>query len=321
MKLAESVAFGGSGLNRAAELRGNPDKISVLTDSEEARVLPVWRGKPLLAGGARDRAGWLKPDHGVFGHSSEAPVFLGLDGAHPRFCRDVSSWSPDDLPDTVGAFVDPSEQVHPEFGPGYAFVELRRAMTGLTARDAELLATAKALLGWHSSHRFCSRCGSPSRMVNSGWQRDCSDCRSSHFPRTDPVVIMLITHGNKVLLGRSHVWPGGMYSLLAGFVEPGETIEAAVRRETFEETGVEVGKVGYLSSQPWPFPASLMIGCQGRALGDRIQVNHTELEDATWATREEMMDILAGNGTHLKPARQGSIARFLIENWLADRLG
>ena len=321
MKLAETVAFGGSGLNRAAELRANPDEISALSGSEGARALPVWRGKPLLAGNARDRAGWLKLDHGVFEHSSEAPVFLGLDGPDPRFCMDVSSWVPADLSDTIGAFVDPSEQVHPALGPDVAFVELRRAMTRLTARDAELVATAKALLGWHRSHRFCSSCGSPSAVVNSGWQRDCSDCGSSHFPRTDPVVIALITYGNKVLLGRNHVWPKGMYSLLAGFVEPGETIEAAVRREVLEETGVEVGEVGYLSSQPWPFPTSLMIGCQGRALSDRIQIDPEELEDAIWVRRDEMMDVLAGNCDRLKPARQGSIARFLIERWLADRLG
>lgn len=320
MQLAESVTFGGSGLNRAADLRGKPDEVSKLKESEDARALPVWRGKPLLSGDSRDRAGWLELSNSVFGHASETPVFLGLDRNGPRFCFDVSSWIPDDLPDTVGAFIDPSEQVHPDLGSDFVFAELRRAMTRLTARDAELVATAKALLGWHRSHLFCSGCGSLSLMVNNGWQRDCPNCSASHFPRTDPVVIMLVTHGNKALMGRSYVWPDGMYSLLAGFVEPGETVEAAVRREAFEEAGVEIGAVRYLSSQPWPFPASLMIGCQGQALGGRIQIDRTELEDAIWVTREEMMDAVAGNSARLKPARQGSIARFLIENWLADRL-
>ena len=319
MKPAETLTFGGSGLNRAADLRGNESELSKLRQSGQARGLPVWRGKPLLAGDARDRVGWLELCHSVFGHAAEDPVFLGLDETGPRFCFDVSSWKPENLPDTIGAFSDPSEQIHPELGTDFAFVELRRAMARLTPRDAELAATAKALLGWHRSHRFCSACGSPSTVANGGWQRDCPDCAASHFPRTDPVVIMLVTFGNRLLVGRSHIWPDGMYSLLAGFVEPGETIEAAVRREVFEEAGVEVGAVRYLASQPWPFPSSLMIGCHGQALGDQIRMDPEELEDAIWVSREEMMDVFAGSSARLKPARKGSIARFLIWNWLADR--
>jgi NAD+ diphosphatase len=153
-----------------------------------------------------------------------------------------------------------------------------------------------------------------------GWQRDCPSCSAHHFPRTDPVVIMLITRGNSVLVGRSHGWPEGMYSLLAGFVEPGETIEAAVRRETFEEAGIRVGAVSYLASQPWPFPSSLMLGCRGEALDDAITIEPNEIDDAIWVSREEMMDVFAGNSTRLKPARKGAIAHFLIWNWLADRL-
>ena len=131
---------------------------------------------------------------------------------------------------------------------------------------------------------------------------------------------MLILHRNSVLMGRSPQWPEGMYSLLAGFVEPGESIEAAVRRETFEETGVRVGEVGYLSSQPWPFPSSLMFGCIGHATSTEIKVDPNEIEDALWVTREEMMEVVAGNSAVMKAARPGSIARFLIENWLADTL-
>ncbi len=320
MRLVETVTFGGSGLNRAAQLRTDPEKASELRESSRARGLPVWRGKPLFAGEARDRAGWLALDHEIFRHASETPVFLGLDGNDPRYCLDVSCWVPDNPPGTIGAFVDPYEHVHPDLGNDFAFIDLRHGMTRLTARDAELVATAKALLGWHGSHRFCSRCGSPSTLAGSGWQRDCAECKASHFPRTDPVVIMMVNYGNSLLVGRSHVWPEGMYSLLAGFVEPGETIEAAVRREVFEEAGVKVGAVRYLSSQPWPFPASLMIGCQCHALGNRLRIDRTELEDAIWVTREEMMEVIAGKSDRLKPARHGSIARFLIENWLADRL-
>ena len=200
------------------------------------------------------------------------------------------------------------------------FAELRRVMTWLSPRDAELAATAKAVQGWHLSHGFCARCGAETTITQAGWQRVCPACKTSHFPRTDPVVIMLITHGNSVLMGRSPGWPEGMYSLLAGFVEPGETLEAAVRREVFEESGVEVGEVSYLASQPWPFPASLMFGCQGRASSHKITIDPVEIEDALWVSREEMMDVFASKHPKILPARKGAIAHFLLENWLADRL-
>jgi len=150
--------------------------------------------------------------------------------------------------------------------------------------------------------------------------RACPDCGARHFPRTDPVVIMLITHGNSVLLGRSPHWPEGMFSLLAGFVEPGETIEAAVRREVWEEAGVRVGAVDYLASQPWPFPASLMFGCRGAALSTEIVLDPVELEAAHWVSRERLMDVFAGRDEAITPARPGAIAHFLLRRWLADRL-
>lgn len=140
------------------------------------------------------------------------------------------------------------------------------------------------------------------------------------FPRTDPVVIMLVTRGNSVLLGRSPAWPEGMYSLLAGFVESGETIEAAVRREVLEETGVRCGAVGYLASQPWPFPASLMIGARTEALDDVLTLDPEELEAARWVTREELVSAFAGRHAEIRPPRPGAIAGFILRNWLADRL-
>ncbi|MCL4122592.1 UNVERIFIED_CONTAM: hypothetical protein GTU68_040132 [Idotea baltica] len=179
-------------------------------------------------------------------------------------------------------------------------------MTRLERRDAELAATAKAIIGWHDSHRFCAKCGAPSEVTDAGWQRVCPTCKAHHFPRTDPVVIMLITHGNSVLMGRSPGWPEGMYSLLAGFVEPGETLEAAVRREVFEEAGIEVGEVSYLASQPWPFPASLMFGCAGVALGRDIRYDPVEIEDAIWVTRDDMMTAFAGeHPVETGPPRRG----------------
>ena len=305
MRTAETVTFGGGGLDRAAHLRADPPR-------DGARILPLWRGKPLVDGEA---LAWVEPGD----VPEEGPdVFLGIKGGVPRYTRDVSAWQPEEVPPTLGGFLDPSEQAHPKLSG--AFAELRTRMTRLGPLEAELAATAKAILGWHATHGFCACCGEPTEMVEGGWQRRCPACGTRHFPRTDPVVIMLITHGNSVLVGRSPGWPEGLHSLLAGFVEPGETLEAAVRREVMEETGVAVGAVSYLASQPWPFPTSLMVGCRGEALSREITLDPVELDDARWLTREETVEVLSGAHAEVLPARRGAIARFLIEAWLADRL-
>ncbi|SFR36926.1 NAD(+) diphosphatase [Litoreibacter janthinus] len=320
MKLAETVTFGGSGLDRAAHLRGDAAALETLLAKSGTGVLPLWRGKPLIAGEDRDRPAWQTADHAIFALADEAPIFLGLDDGEARFARDISNWEPDENLETLNQFLDPSEQRFPGLPETERFSELRAIMTNLNVRDAELIATAKAIGSWHETHGFCARCGAKSRISMAGWQRDCDTCGGHHFPRTDPVVIMLVTHGNSVLMGRSPGWPEGMYSCLAGFVEPGETIEAAVRRETFEESGIEVGEVEYLSSQPWPFPASLMFGCRGHAITTKITIDPDEIEDAIWVTREEMMETFAGNNPKMKPARKGAIAHFLLLNWLQDTL-
>ena len=320
MKHAETVTFGGSGLDRAGHLRGRAEALEPYLGRSDA-VLMLWRGKPLVSGRPVAGLGWVGVDHPlVAGHTDEL-VFLGLDEGQGRFAVDVSHWEPEDQSiDGLGQFFDPSEQTPPQVPDGYRFAELRAVMTHLNARDAELAASARAVTSWHGTHRFCARCGAPSDMALSGWQRVCTTCGGHHFPRTDPVVIMLITHGNSVLMGRSPGWPEGMYSLLAGFVEPGETIEAAVRRETFEETGILVGEVSYLASQPWPFPASLMLGCRGAAQSTKITIDPVEIEDAVWVSREEMMEVFSGVHPRFKPARKGAIAHFLLQNWLADSL-
>ena len=316
MRRAERVTFGGSGLDRAAGLRKDAAALQALIRT--GTVLPVWRGKPLLDGA--EALGWVAAESPVLAGGG-APVFLGLDEGVARFACDISHWSPEaGAAGVQQGFLDTSEQRHPALDGRYCFLELRGVMTALTPRDAELAATAKAVLQWHRSHAFCATCGSASDMDAGGWQRVCRACGAHHFPRTDPVVIMLVTRGNSVLVGRNSNWPEGMYSLLAGFVEPGETIEAAVRREVLEETGVQVGAVRYLASQPWPFPASLMIGCAGDAETTEITIDPEELEDACWVTREEMVAAMAGRHPRLKPARRGAIAHFLIANWLADSL-
>ncbi len=319
MKHAETVTFGGSGLDRDALLRSDTVAIENLFASDQAQVIVLWRGKLLLHSDTSELAR-LSSKHAVVREAVEGPIYLGRDMA-PLFAVDISSWEPTVLDDKVSnTFLDTSEQQHPKADQSHVFVELRQVMTRLSRQDAELAVTARALFEWHKSHKFCSKCGQPSVMSMAGWQRSCPSCDAQHFPRTDPVVIMLITHGNNVLIGRSDFWPEGMYSLLAGFVEPGETLEAAVRREVKEETNIEVAEVGYLASQPWPFPNSLMFGCYGHATTTEITLDPNELEDARWMSREEMMAVHAGENPSIWAARKGSIAHFLIENWLADTL-
>ncbi|MGC1495478.1 MAG: NAD(+) diphosphatase [Sulfitobacter sp.] len=321
MKHAEQVTFGGSALDRAGEIRGDVAALETARADDTSRAILFWRGKPLITPERPAGLVRLPMDHPILASATAKPILLGREDGAARFAFDISDWIPDDLDETaLGGFLDASEQRHPLLSDHMAFAELRRIMTWLDARDAELAATGKAILGWHDIHQFCARCGQKTHITQGGWQRTCPACGAGHFPRTDPVVIMLITHGNSVLMGRSPGWPEGMYSLLAGFVEPGETLEAAVRREVFEESGVHVGAVNYLASQPWPFPASLMFGCEGVATSHEITVDPIEIEDALWINREEMMEIFAGNHEKILPAREGAIAHFLLENWLADTL-
>lgn len=320
MRIAETVTFGGGGLERAAHLRADADRIAQLRADTTSKTIVLWRGKPLLSAQEHCRLVRLSMQHKVLEMAREAPVFLGLAQGGALFGHDISGWQPagGTAPDT--GFFDATEQQHPGLPKDQVFAELRGHMASLSPLDAELAATARALFGWHHHHGFCARCGVATNVAMSGWQRDCAACGTRHFPRADPVVIMLITRGNKVLVGRSPGWPERMYSLLAGFVEPGETIEAAVRREVMEEAGITVGAVHYLASQPWAFPSSLMIGCHGEAQSQDIVIDPVEIEAALWLSREEMMDVFAGLNQAIQPARAGSIAHFLLHNWLADRL-
>lgn len=326
MRRAEQVTFGGSGLDRAGLRRNDPQLLDQTMNDPAARCLLLWRGKLLVQGEGLDSLAFVSVTHKLVqdgpGGAIDAPVLLGqAEDGTPLFAMDISGWTAEGLDlSGVGDFVDRSEQQHTDLPDGQVFAELRRIMTRLSPRDAELAATAKAVIGWHETHQFCARCGARSEMSQGGWQRSCPACGGQHFPRTDPVVIMLITRGNSVLMGRSPGWPEGMFSLLAGFVEPGETLEAAVRREVMEEAGVPVGAVQYLSSQPWPFPASLMFGCAGEALSDEINIDPVEIEEAMWVTKTEMMQAFAGDHPRLLPARKGAIAHFLLRHWLADTL-
>ncbi|MBP1806516.1 NAD+ diphosphatase [Rubellimicrobium aerolatum] len=290
------MTFGGSGLDRAGELRGDAAALAALEARPGARAVVLRAGEPLVDG------------------PEEAPRLVRVPLAEVTGA--ILLGRGEDGEGTWAAEA-PAEAPAPE---GARWVDLRSVMAQLSPRDAELAATAKAVLGWHGTHGFCARCGAASIVAQAGWRRDCPACGSQHFPRTDPVVIMLVLRGNDVLVGRSPGWPEGMFSLLAGFIDPGESVEAAVRREVREETGVRVGRVDYLASQPWPFPASLMLGCRSEALSREITLDPNEMEAAQWVSRERMMRVVMGEDPEIRAPREGAIAGFLLREWLAGRV-
>jgi NAD+ diphosphatase len=204
--------------------------------------------------------------------------------------------------------------------PVFTAVDLRSiAVRGLVpAEELGMLAMAKSLLDWHRRHRFCANCGAPTQPAQAGFRRDCAACGTQHFPRTDPVVIMLVTRGDRCLMGRQPRFTEKMYSCLAGFLEPGETVEDAVRRETFEEAGIRVGAVRYLASQPWPFPSNIMIGCIGEALTEDIAFDGEELEDARWFTKDDVRLMLEGTHEQYAAPAPIAIANLLLREWVKE---
>ena len=318
--MSRPIVFSTSWDDRCADLRSNPAALDALKSQPDTRVLPLWRGRPLIVGAERAQAAWLPVDHPILADAAPAWIFLGRHQGRARFVADLSAWSPESIDDAAMlAFLDPSEYSHPAVPDDHVFVEVRGLLTRLDPTDAAMVSTARALLNWHRTHGFCSSCGAASEMIHAGWQRQCPVCRANHFPRTDPVVIMLILSGNKALLGRSPGWPVGMFSALAGFVEPGETPESAVVREVYEETGIHVRNVRYMASQPWAFPNSLMLGFTGQAVSEQITLD-AELDDALWISREEMVQVMAGTHPNVKKPRPGAIAHELVSRWLNDTL-
>ncbi len=299
--------FANNPLDRASERRGDADWLAAKLADPSSRIVPLWRLKPfLLPGRAKTDPvdiGWLRP--GLLDPllaRDPITVFLGLEGETAHFAVDLN---PNSNPEEDG----------PLAGLG-RFGELREVAMRLTPGDAAILAQAKSMIDWHQRHGFCARCGAPTVMAQAGYKRDCPKCRAEHFPRTDPVVIMLPVAGDRCLLGRGRHFPKGMFSALAGFLEPGETIEDAVAREVLEETGIRVWNVRYFSTQPWPYPSSLMIGCFCDADATEITVDGDEIAEARWFSRSEIQAAMSGqgDGSFWVPPSM-AIAHQLIKAW------
>ena len=306
------ITFAGSFLDRADHLRSDQAALEALLVNPDSRALPFWFGKPLFdLTPDGPRLAWLSATDQLF-DGADVGSLLGVDEegiAH--FAVDASHIAPPD--EKPAEFVD---QRTLDLSDTRKFIDLRAVLGELDHRDAGVAASAKGLFEWRATHRFCANCGGSKTVGHAGWRMDCVQCERQHFPRTDPVVIMLILDGDRALVGRAPFWPEKMYSCLAGFMEPGETIEAAVRRETMEEAGVPVDEVKYVISQPWPFPASLMIGCVGRATDSTIHLNDNELQDAIWVSKADMADALAGRSDAIAPARKGAVAQMMLQSWV-----
>jgi NAD+ diphosphatase len=267
--------FSGNLLDRASERRNDRDWIGVLLGDPETRILALRDLKPFTRGTAVPTLDWQPVAQWRDQIDAGASlIFLGLGDGRAHFAIDATGTN-------VASDVDTE------------LLDVRALAPAMVAGEAAILAEARSLLDWHARHRFCAQCGSPTRMTSAGWKRSCPACRASHFPRTDPVVIMLAIHGDRALLGRNRRRPGARFSCLAGFVEPGETLEEAVRREVREEAGIRCGRVRYLAAQPWPFPSSLMIGFLAEALTEEITVDPEELAEARWFRRDEIREMVA----------------------------
>jgi len=296
-------AFVTNVLDRAAHLRTNEEKLFALEGRRDARAYVIYRDSLVVKQEESGVRALLSIEEALKFGANAGTVFLGLRDGAPVFGMGIA-------PAAAEKLVGRSD---------VAVTELRgMAMQGAVPPDQlSAIAMAKSMVGWHQRHGFCANCGARTAMKDGGWKRECGSCKAEHFPRTDPVVIMLVELGDRVLLGRQKQFPPGMYSCLAGFVEAAETIEDAVRREIFEESGIRCTDVTYYMTQPWPYPSSLMIGCTARATNYDIVVDHNELEDARWFDRTEAtLMIRRQHPDGLAGPHPFAIAHHLLGRWL-----
>ena len=290
-------------LDRAAHLRTNDEKLFALEGQSNARAYVVYRDSLVMKQEDSGPRALLSIKEALGYGANPGTIFLGLADGAPVFGMGIAAAAAEKL---LGR-------------DDVAVTELRgMVMQGaVPTEQLSAIAMAKSMVTWHQRHGYCANCGTRTAMKEGGWKRDCPNCKVEHFPRTDPVVIMLVTHGDRCLLGRQKQFMPGMWSCLAGFVEAAETIEDAVRREIFEESGIHCTDVTYYMTQPWPYPSSLMIGCAARATSDEIVVDKAELEDARWFTRDEVT--LMHSRTHpdgMFAAHPFAIAHHLIGRWV-----
>jgi len=302
--MARRVNFYATGeFNRAVERREDVAWIREKLQDPASRLYPIWRLRNYVSDPEAPRAVALEPEsRAALLEAASTVILLGVDHEIAHFLVDISSLAE---PEAVAL--------------GHA-VDLRAVGALMPQREGAILAYARGLTYWHDRHKFCGVCGSPTEVKAAGHQRQCTnqDCSAVQFPRTDPAVIMRITHGDKILMARQAVWPQGMHSILAGFVEPGESLEDAVAREVYEEVGLRLTRIKYFSSQPWPFPSSLMLGFSAEATSDQFKVDEEELESAQWMTRQDLLN--SPENETFKLPRKDSISRRLIEDWLRLKL-
>ena len=299
-------AFVSHQLDRAAHLRFSDEKLFALEAKSDSRAYVVHRDSLVMKQQADGPRALLTIAEALKAGANAGTIFLGLRDGAAVFGMGIGA-------PAVEALLTRND---------YALTELRgMAMQGAVSPDQlSAIAMAKSLVSWHQRHSFCANCGTRSAMSDGGWKRTCPSCQTEHFPRTDPVVIMLVHSGDKCLMGRQKQFPAGMYSCLAGFVEAAETIEDAVKREILEESGIHCTDVKYYMTQPWPYPSSLMIGCSARATSEAITVDHMELEDARWFDRDEAILMLKREHPDgLAGPHPFAIAHHLLGQWLQDQ--
>jgi NAD+ diphosphatase len=289
------TGFTGGTLDRADEVRRDPAALIALRARSDARWLVLDQLNPVVRPGDQPQILWA--------YRSDVPhdalsIFLGVDGDAPRF-----------------AAAAPADELVADFGG--EVMDARVAGSLLPRHEAAIVAQARSVIDWHQRHGFCAVCGAPTVLAKAGYARSCGACKAEHFPRVDPVVIMLAVRHDHALIGRGPRFPRRFLSALAGFVEPGESLEEAVRRELWEEAGITCGKVRYLASQPWPFPSSLMIAAFAEADGFEVKLDEEEIEEVRWVTRDEVRAALAGEGDWLAPPPL-AIAHTLLKAWLDE---